>query len=242
MRQAGSSFAIATRITVRVIEGLPPATPTDGGDFFALDGLSREAMLGMVERAAHGSGLLNYIHINGVDFLVVAASTDWHQNVAWLQRRLGRKLSAREWLRNSFVDAVKGPVSSRAGGDARFGSSGAVPYVFSTQEAFATVSFIMPLACYVQPHMRALLAALPARRDPRTDLGCYFQVRTGDSLKNSNFGAFGEPMARATWAWRPLRGSLRVLQSPYCHHLITQRHRKGDRGISEKVKSVKVFT
>ena len=38
-----------------------------------------------------------------------------------------------------------------------------------------------------------------------------------NSLHNSNFGAFGGPMARAIWAWRPLRGSPRVLKCPYCH-------------------------
>ena len=32
-----------------------------------------------------------------------------------------------------------------------------------------------------------------------------------------NFEAFGGPMARAIWAWRPLRGSPWVLKYPYCH-------------------------
>lgn len=32
MRQAGSSFAIATTITAKVIDDLPPDEPTDGGD------------------------------------------------------------------------------------------------------------------------------------------------------------------------------------------------------------------
>ena len=28
---------------------------------------------------------LNYIHVNGVDFLIAAASTDWRENAAWLE-------------------------------------------------------------------------------------------------------------------------------------------------------------
>ena len=56
------------------------------------------------------------------------------------------------------------------GGDRSFGKSGAVPYVFSTQDAFADVSFIMPLRCFLDPSMQALLAALPDERDSRTDL------------------------------------------------------------------------
>ena len=34
---------------------------------------------------------------------------------------------------------------------------------------------------------------------------------------NSNLEAFGGPMARARWAWRPLCGSPWVLKYPYCH-------------------------
>ena len=38
-----------------------------------------------------------------------------------------------------------------------------------------------------------------------------------NSLHNGNFGAFGGAMARAIWAWQPLRGSPWVLKYPYCH-------------------------
>ena len=43
-----------------------------------------------------------------------------------------------------------------------------------------------------------------------------FQVPLGSVNKN-NFGAFRVPMARAAWAWQPLRGSPCVLRYPYCH-------------------------
>jgi len=114
--------------------------------------------------------------VNGVDFLIAAASTDWHANAAWLESVLGRRLRLRELLRSYLVHVFEMPVSRHAGADARFGKSGAVPYIFSSQEAFATVSFIMPMGCYIQPPMQALLAALPDERDVSTDLGCYFQV------------------------------------------------------------------
>ena len=38
-----------------------------------------------------------------------------------------------------------------------------------------------------------------------------------NSLYNGNFEAFGGAMARATWAWQPLRGSPWVLMYLYCH-------------------------
>ena len=63
-----------------------------------------------------------------------------------------------ETERNTYIE----------GADQRFGKSGAVPYVFSTQEAFADVSFIMPLTCFLDPRMQALLAALPDERDGST--------------------------------------------------------------------------
>ena len=65
MRQAGSSFAIATRLTVKVIDDLPPESPTDGGDFFVVDA-PRAALLPMLTNASREAGLLNYIHVNGV--------------------------------------------------------------------------------------------------------------------------------------------------------------------------------
>ena len=50
-----------------------------------------------------------------------------------------------------------------------------------------------------------------------------------------NFGALGGAMARRTWAYyRPLRGSPWVLKYPYCHHIITQNHPRGDRRVSDK--------
>jgi hypothetical protein len=177
MRQAGSSFAIATRITVKVIDDLPQDSPTDGGDFFAVE-VPRAQMLGLLRNATHEAGLLNYIHVNGVDFLIAAASTRFEENARWLETVLGRELTQLEWLRSYFVHVVEQPASDHAGADGRFGKSGAVPYVFSTQEAFADVSFIMPMGCFLEPKMQALLAALPDARDGGTDLGCYLQVTT----------------------------------------------------------------
>ena len=176
MRQAGSSFGIATRIAAKVFD-VPPSRPTDGGDFFALD-VPRTRLLELMDDAARERpGLPNYIHVNGVDFLIASASRDFGENAAWLEGVLGRKLSAKEWLRSKMVAELQPAVSTAAGGaDARFGSSGAIPYLFSSQEAFATVSFIMPIGCYKLPRMRALLAAVPEHRDNATDLGCYFQV------------------------------------------------------------------
>jgi len=179
MRQAGSSFAIATRISAKVIEHLPPErVPSDGGMFFALD-MPRSQLLKLMENATRERpGLPGYIHVNGVDFLIVSASHDFGANAHWLERLLGRRLTTREYLRSRMVASLQQPVSNHAGADGKFGSSGAVPYIFSTQEAFADVSFIMPLACYKQPRMRELLAALPEFRDNATDLGCYLQVTT----------------------------------------------------------------
>ena len=50
---------------------------------------------------------------------------------------------------------------------------------------------------------------------------------------NSNFEAFGGPMARARWAQWPLHGSPWVLKSPYRHQMTTQTHPRGDRRVSE---------
>ena len=101
MRQAGSSFAIATRISAKVIEGLPPSRPTDGGDFFAVD-MPRLEMLELMDRAAfERPGLPNYIHVNGVDFLIASADKDFGKNAAWLGSTvLKRKLRPAEWARS----------------------------------------------------------------------------------------------------------------------------------------------
>jgi len=132
-----------------------------------------------VVHAERQAGLLNYIHVNGVDFLIAAASTEWHENAAWLEKAvLQRPLSWSERARSKLVSSFEQPVSDHAGADRKFGKSGAVPYIFSTQEAFADVSFIMPIQCYVDARMQALLAALPDERDDSTDLGCYLQVTT----------------------------------------------------------------
>ena len=50
---------------------------------------------------------------------------------------------------------------------------------------------------------------------------------------NSNFEAFGGPMAQARWAQWPLRGSQLALRYPYCHQMITQTHPRGNRRVSE---------
>lgn len=179
MRQAGSSFGIATRLTVRMIDDLAPGTPTDGGDFFPSIRVPRAEMLALLRNGSTESGMLNYIFVNGVDFLIAAASTDFRRNAAWLGSSvLGRPLTWSEWGKAYFVHLWEQPVSDHAGADDRFGKSGAVPYVFSTQEAYADISFVMPMACYVDERMQELLAALPDERDPHTDLGCYLQVTT----------------------------------------------------------------
>ena len=101
MRQAGSSFAIATRISAKVIEDLPPErVPSDGGGFFALD-VPRARLLELMENATHERpGLPNYIHVNGVDFLIASASHDFAENAAWVESLIGRKLTAKEHLRS----------------------------------------------------------------------------------------------------------------------------------------------
>ena len=99
-----------------MIDDLPARTPTDGGDFFALD-VPRATMLRLVERGAQdGKGQLNYIHVNGVDFLIAAASTDWRENAAWLEGVLGRPLRPLERLRSRLVHFFEQPVSLRRGG------------------------------------------------------------------------------------------------------------------------------
>ena len=70
---------------------------------------------------------------------------------------------------------------------------------------------------------------------PRWTLLSHFEVPL-NSRNNNNFGAFGGPMARATWAWRLLRGFLWVLKYPYCHQMNTQTHPRADIRVSEKVK------
>ena len=180
MRQAGSSFAIATRISAKVIEDLPPNYASDGGGFFSLD-VPREALLRMVQDGAdEAPGLPNYIHVNGADFLIVSADRDFNKNAAWLEQHvLKRKLSSSEWLRSWMIAKLEQPVSDEEGGsDKRFGKSGVIPYIYSSQEAFSDVSFIMPLACYKDPRMISLLREVPDDRDNATDLGCYLQVTT----------------------------------------------------------------
>ena len=68
-----------------------------------------------------------------------------------------------------------------------------------------------------------------------------FQVLL-NSLSKSNFGAFGGPMAGATWAQRPLRGSPWALKYPYCQEMITQTHPRADRQVSEKLEFLKKFS
>ena len=69
-------------------------------------------------------------------------------------------------------------------------------------------------------------------------------VRTPNAIEpptNSNFGAFGGPMAPATWAKGPLFGSPWVLKYLYCHQMITQTHPKGDGTVSEKIELQKLL-
>ena len=73
MRQAGSSFAIATTIAATVFD-VGVGTTTDGGDFFAVD-LPRSQLLDMMDdSASERPGLPNYINVNGADFLIASAS------------------------------------------------------------------------------------------------------------------------------------------------------------------------
>ena len=51
---------------------------------------------------------------------------------------------------------------------------------------------------------------------------------------NSNFEAFGVPMAQVPWAYRSLRGSPWVLKYPCCHQMTTQTRPRGDKRVSEK--------
>ena len=52
---------------------------------------------------------------------------------------------------------------------------------------------------------------------------------------NSNFEAFGGPMARPRRAQWPLHGTPWALKYPYCHQMITQTQPRGNRRFSEKV-------
>ena len=177
MRQAGSSFAIATRIQVRVIDDLPPTFPTDGGHMFALK-LPRKAMIALTDNATREAGLTTYFHINGVDVVSISASTSYSASRAWLEQRLGRSLTLGERVRSGVIHLAAPIVSASEGADRRFGVSGELPYALSSQDAYSTVTFAMPMECYVAPAMRSLLADLPDHRDPHTDFGCYLQLTT----------------------------------------------------------------
>ena len=54
---------------------------------------------------------------------------------------------------------------------------------------------------------------------------------------NSNFEAFGGPMAWARWAQWPLCGSPWALKYLYGHQMITQTQPRGNRRVSEKVET-----
>ena len=72
--------------------------------------------------------------------------------------------------------------------------------------------------------------------DRKRPENCFVQfVYTPNAIEpptNSNFEAFGGPMAHATWATWPLRGSPWVLKYPYCHQMITQTHPRGNGRVS----------
>ena len=121
MRQAGSSFGIATQITVKMIDDLPAGVPTDGGDFFPSIRVPRTEMLKLLRNATHETGMLNYIFTNGVDFLIAAASTDFRKNARWLSSAvLGRSLSWSEWAKAYLVHLFEQPVSDHAGADKHY--------------------------------------------------------------------------------------------------------------------------
>ncbi|KAL1510990.1 hypothetical protein AB1Y20_005815 [Prymnesium parvum] len=166
MRQAGSSFAIATRIVVKVIDDFPADVPLD---------LPRVALLDLLDNASHTAGLPGYFHVNGVDLLAVSASREWENNKAWLEEAIGRKLSWGETARSKLMATGSAHMSRQLGANKRFGNSGEIPYSVSSQDAYATVTFAMAMECYT-PEMKAVLADVPEHRDPDTDLGCYLQI------------------------------------------------------------------
>ena len=178
MRKAGSSFALATRIVVQTFD-VPVDLPTDGGDPFVIHE-PRATLLKMLNNASdYNPGLPSYIHVNGVDLVIVAASKNHKRQVAFVEAWLGRNLTHVELAQSRMMRAGEWPASLIGGGsDLAFGKSGDLPYAVSSQNAFATVSFLMPMSCYEDPRMVALLADVPEHRDNTTDLGCYLQVCT----------------------------------------------------------------
>lgn len=178
MRRAGSSFALATRIVVQTFD-VPEDLPTDGGDPFVIHE-SRATLLKMVSNASdYNPGLPSFVHINGLDLIIIAASKNYTRQVAWLETWLGRKMTHIERAQSRMIRAGEWPASLIGGGsDLAFGKSGDLPYAVSSQNAFSTVSFLMPTECYEDPKMVALLADVPEHRDNSTDLGCYMQVTT----------------------------------------------------------------
>ena len=178
MRTAGSSFALATRIVVQTFD-VPADLPTDGGDPFVIHE-PRAKLLGKLNNAtAYNPGLPSFVHINGIDVVIVAASKNYMRQVAFVESWLGRALTDGERAQSKMIRAGEWPASLIGGGsDLVFGKSGELPYELSSQNAFATVSFLMPMGCYEDPRMVALLADAPNHRDNMTDLGCYLQVCT----------------------------------------------------------------
>jgi hypothetical protein len=176
MRQAGSSFGIATSITVEPFT-LPPTTPYDGGEMFSVD-MPRAELLKLTFNASREEGLTTYFHINGIDALAVSAAKEWGENRKWLEGRLGRSLTLREVTRSQLMRVAVPGISRVEGGGGKFGTSGEMPYVVSSNLAYSTVSFTVPLSCYTSSRVQSLLTQLPTHRDNSTDLGCYLQITT----------------------------------------------------------------
>ena len=74
-----------------------------------------------------------------------------------------------------------------------------------------------------------------AKKNYLLELFCVHTSNAIETPTNSNFEAFGGPVARARWAQWPLRGSPWALKYPYCHQMITQTDPRGNRRVSEKV-------
>jgi hypothetical protein len=140
--------------------------------------MPRSELIALTDDAAHTRGLATYFHINGIDTIAISASKSYATNRAWLEQRIGRPLSRREAWRSWLIETFTPSVSQSQGADAKFGVSGELPYLFSSQDAYSTVTFEVPMSCYKSDAVRALLVALPSKRDPHTDYGCYLQLTT----------------------------------------------------------------
>ena len=80
-----------------------------------------------------------------------------------------------------------------------------------------------PTSYYTDPHV-CWRTCIDSQTHPTADKKVLGKVKLSKFLNgsNSNFRAFRAPMALATRAWQPVRGSLWVLEYPYCHQMMPQ--------------------